>query len=125
MEINGGVDQGSASYYGGMAFGVVNTFGYGWATGLNGGAKTVFWSGAGNLERAGRLGTSLERTPIGSLMNKIGEPVPYFMWKAASATFSANAKGTVLKVGARQGNIWSKTEKPILEFRNIPIKQIK
>ena len=125
MGTNGAVNQDSASYYGGMGFGAVNGLGYGWAAGLNGGAKTVFWSGTGNLGRAGKLGTSLERTPIGALMNKIGEPVPYFMWKAASATFAANAKGTAIKVGAKQGNIWSKIEKPILEFRNIPVKQIK
>jgi len=53
-----------------MGFGFANTVALGWAAGLNGGTRSVFWSGAGNLERAGAIGISLERTPIGSLMHK-------------------------------------------------------
>jgi hypothetical protein len=92
-----------------------------WSAGLNGGANSVFWSGAGNAERAAQLGTSLERTPIGSLLNRLGDKVPYPVWKAASATFAANARGVAVKVGAEAGNIWRTIEAPILNFRNIPI----
>ena len=74
------------------------------------------------MDRAAKLGTSLESTPIGALMNRFGEYVPYSMWKAASGTFAANAKGEVIKVGTQLGRIWSTVEAPILNARGVPVR---
>ncbi|MBV1777377.1 VCBS repeat-containing protein [Burkholderiaceae bacterium DAT-1] len=120
----GGVDSSSGVYKGAKATGYVWGVGTNWSAGLNGGANSVFWSGSGNLERAMSLGRSLESTPIGSLMNQFGSKVPYWMWKAASATYAANAKGVALKVGVQSGNIWRTIEQPILNWRNILIKTV-
>ena len=83
-----------------------------------------FWSGEGAMERAAHYGRTLEKTPIGAVLNKLGDKVPYAVWKTASATFAANARSAVLKVGIKQGNIWRTIEKPILNWRKIPIKQV-
>ncbi len=116
--IDGGVDESSVNYYGGMAFGVANSMAVGWAAGLNGGARSVFWSGAGNLQRAKSFGISLEKTPIGALMDKIG--APRIMWKAASWTYAQNASGLAIKVGAQEGKIWSSIERVVLSGRGVP-----
>jgi hypothetical protein len=101
-----------------MAFGAVNSLAVGWAAGLNGAARSVFWSGAGNMERAMDLGVSLERTPIGGLMNTFG--APGVMWKAASWTYAQNATGLALKVGVQEGRIWGGIEKFVLTGRGVP-----
>jgi len=67
---------------------------------------------------------TLEKTPIGAILNKYSNKVPPVMWDAASAIFSGNAKGSVLKVGIEQGRTWSAIEKPILNLRKIPIRQV-
>ncbi|HMB57997.1 MAG TPA: RHS repeat-associated core domain-containing protein [Arenimonas sp.] len=110
----------SNGQYGGYAIGIGAT----WTAGLVGGSRTVFWSGAGNAARAGRIGISLERTPIGSVLNTFGKRVPYPLWKAASATFAGNATGTAIKVGTAEGSIWLSVEKKILEWRGIPYKVV-
>ena len=51
------------------------------------------------MARAANYGTTLEKTLIGSILNRFGDKVPYSVWKAASATFAGNAKGTAIKVG--------------------------
>jgi hypothetical protein len=66
-----------------------------------------------NNVRAAEMGTTLEKTLIGSILNRFGKNVPYSVWKAASATFAANARGTAIKVGLEQGRIWTTVEKPI------------
>lgn len=76
------------------------------------------------MQRAAQLGRSLERTPVGWAMNKLGERVPYWMWKAASATCAANARGTAVKVGTEAGRIWRTIEAPILRWRNIPVSVV-
>ncbi len=119
--IDGGVDSCSAWYKGGSYTGYAWGAGTFWTAGLYGGANSVFWSGAGNLQRAANLGRSLESTPIGWVMNRFGERVPYWMWKAASATYAGNVRGTAIKVGAQAGNLWRAIEAPILNWRNIPI----
>ncbi|WP_198289826.1 RHS repeat domain-containing protein [Teredinibacter turnerae] len=124
LGIDGGVDPTTGEYLGGVGFGVVNGLAVGWAAGLNGGARSVFWSGTGNMERAASMGVSLERTFIGSMMNRAGDRVPYFMWKAASATFAMNASGSAIKVGQYSGNIWRTIEQPILNFRNVPFSVV-
>ena len=48
-----------------------------WAGGLSGGANSVFWSGEGNVVKAAQFGTTLEKTPIGSILSASGENVPY------------------------------------------------
>ncbi|MCG3116645.1 MAG: PKD domain-containing protein [Candidatus Manganitrophus sp. SA1] len=95
-----------------------------WAGGIYGGANSVFWSGPGNMARAAEIGTSLETTPIGSILTAFGESIPYPIWKLASATFAANVRGTAIKVGVEAGNIWKTIEQPILIFRNIPIRYV-
>jgi hypothetical protein len=55
------------------------------------------------------------------LSDLTGQKLPYWVWKVASATFAANAKGTAIKVGATTGKIWGGIERPILNFRKIPI----
>jgi len=77
--IDGGVDVCSGWYKGGTYAGWAWGAGTFWAAGLYGGGSSVFWSGAGNMQRAAQLGRSLERTPIGWAMNKFGERVPYWM----------------------------------------------
>jgi hypothetical protein len=118
------VNYDSGSYAVGKWSGIAWDIGMVWVGGLSGGAKTVFWSGKGAMARAAKIGTTLEKTPIGAILNKSGDRVPYFVWKAASATFSGNAKGVVIKVGQKIGNIWRTIEKPILNWRKIPIKYI-
>mgnify|MGYP001300114037 FL=1 len=121
-----GIDGASygAAYAGGEAAG------YAWGastmlvSGLNGGSSSVFWSGSGNMERAAALGRSLESTPIGSLMNAVGDDVPYWGWKAASCIYACNASGTAIKVGLQEGTIWQSVEQPILQWRGIPYNTV-
>jgi uncharacterized protein RhaS with RHS repeats len=124
MGTNDAVDKCSGSYtageIGGYAWFAATT----WTGGLSGGSGSVFWSGEGAMARAANYGTILEKTPIGSVLNRLGDKVPYAVWKAASGTFAGNAKGTVIKVGAKQGNIWRTLEKPILNWRKIQIRNI-
>lgn len=90
--------------------------------GLNGGANSVFWSGAGNLQRAASIGRSLESTPIGSLMN--GRVQAKWAWDAASAIYAGNARGIATKVGTQAGRTWTTVERPILIRRGIPINSV-
>ena len=57
-------------------------------------------------------------------MNQLGGKTPYWMWKAASATYAANARGVAIKVGVQPGTIWRTIEQPILNARKIPIKVV-
>jgi hypothetical protein len=124
MGTNSAVDKCSGTYtageIGGYAWFAATT----WTGGLSGGSSSVFWSGEGAMARAAQYGTTLEKTPIGSLLNRFGDNVPYTVWKAASGTFAGNAKGTAIKVGLKEGNIWRTIEKPILNWRNIPIHNV-
>jgi RHS repeat-associated protein len=122
--IDGGVRYDSMIYRGTYVAGAIEggaTWGVG---GLSGGSRSVFWSGAGNMERAGMMGRSLERTPIGSVMNRFGNRVPHWGWKAASCVYACNASGAAIKVGVQQGTIWRTIEQPILQWRGIPIKTV-
>lgn len=87
--------------------------------GLSGGARSVFWSGPGNMHRAMSIGRSLESTPIGSLMNNRVQAK--WAWDAASAIYAGNARGTAIKVGTQMGRTWTNVERPILIRRGIPI----
>ncbi len=124
LGINGGVNPCSASYTGGKYVGYAWGMGTLWAAGLNGGTNSVFWSGPGNMQRAAQLGTNLESTSLGSLMNYFGDKTPYWLWKVASATFAANADGTAIKVGVEAGNVWRTIEQPILNLRGIPMTTV-
>lgn len=116
----GSVNYNSGSYLGGQVGGVAYGFAFGGVAGLNGGARSVFWSGVGNQQRAASMGMSLERTPIGSLLNRFGNRVPGWGWKAASCIYACNASGTAIKVGMLEGRVWSAVERPILQWRGIP-----
>jgi hypothetical protein len=116
----GYVNYDSGAYMGGQIGGTAYGFAFGGVAGLNGGARSVFWSGVGNQQRAASMGVSLERTPIGSVLNRFGNRVPSWGWKAASCIYACNASGAAIKVGTQQGRIWSAIERPILEWRGIP-----
>jgi RHS repeat-associated protein len=98
-----------------------------WPAGLNGGSKSVFWSGYffDAKTTAEALGTTLTQTPIGAALEYLqytrGIPIPDFVWKLASATFAANVKGSAVAVIRYGGEVWTTIESQILEFRNIPI----
>ncbi|MDZ7858414.1 RHS repeat-associated core domain-containing protein [Sphaerotilus sp.] len=109
------IDWGEAASWGVSGAGVSMGIG----AGLSGGTNSVFWSGAGNLQRAASLGRSLESTPIGSLMN--GRIQAKWAWDAASAIYAGNARGTAIKVGTQAGRTWTNVELPILTQRGIPI----
>nr|MDQ3040091.1 RHS repeat-associated core domain-containing protein [Pseudomonadota bacterium] len=117
----GSVDYSSGSYTAGEVAGVAYGTAIGGVGGLSGGARSVFWSGSGNMERAAAMGRSLERTPIGSVMNRFGNRLPDWSWRAASSIYARNASGTAIKVGLQQGRIWSTVELPILVQRAIPV----
>jgi RHS repeat-associated protein len=97
-----------------------------WPAGLNGGSNSVFWSGFeyGAKTIAETLGKTLTKTPIGAALEYLqygrGIPIPDFVWKLASATFAANAKGSAIAVIRYERDAW-RIESQILEFRNIPI----
>ncbi len=73
------------------------------------------------------LGTTLEQTPIGGAMdylaNTAGVNLPNWLWKAASATFAANADGTATAaiLSTNPASVWATIESPILAWRAIPI----
>jgi len=90
---------------------------------LAAGAKTVFYSGQGALDaaRAGKgAGLLLEDTVGGKVLNaldqRLANGLPTGVWKAASAIFAANAKGTVTAFlrNPTAGSVWNTVEKPIL-----------
>lgn len=124
-----GAEECGAAYnvgkYAGYAWGA----GTMWAAGLNGGANSVFWSGYSQGARgiAEGLGTTLEGTPIGGAMdwlsNTAGLNLPGWAWKAASATFAANADGTATAVilSSNPASVWATVEAPILAARGIGI----
>ncbi|NQD36438.1 type IV secretion protein Rhs [Permianibacter sp. IMCC34836] len=125
----GSVNTTSTSYnvgtYGGYAWGVGTL----WAAGLNGGTNSVFWSGYSQGARgiAEGMGTTLELTPIGRALdvvhNTLGINLPNFVWRAASATFAANADGVATAVVLSENplSIWATVERAILSARGIPI----
>ncbi len=130
LGIDGGVNQCSGAYtagkYAGYAWGAATL----WAAGLNRGANSVFWSGYSQGARGiaeGLGGTTLESTPIGSALdfasNSLGIPGLGPVWKAASATFAANASGTATAVILSDSatSVWATIEEPVLSARGIPI----
>jgi hypothetical protein len=117
---NAVVNSDSGAYYVGMGVGVVNSSIALPAAGLNGGARSVFWSGEGSLSTARKIGVTIDKTPIGSVLNRFSSHVPESVWSGASSIFAMNASGTAIKVGQPIGSIW-KTEQWILNMRNIPI----
>jgi RHS repeat-associated protein len=126
------VDQCSTPYavgkYTGMALGGAIM----WSAGLNGGANSVPWSGfkEGARTAAHELGTTVGGTPIGHVIEtlqfgyqvRLPDIVWQGIWTVASATFAGNATGTVQAVIRNSGWVWTNIEKPILLWRNIPIK---
>lgn len=121
------VDECSASYRAGWWAGVAHSTAMLVAGGLNGGARSVFWSRPGNKERAAQLGESLESTLLGKALDRLakhdrfGKYVPYAAWKAASRIYAENASGTAIKVGTQVGNIYRNIEAPVLSRRGIPV----
>ena len=124
---NSAVDKCSGAYsggkYSGYAFMATSAATTAWVGGLYGGANSVFWSGFdyGAKEAAASLGTTIEKTLIGRLLDRGGKRVPAIIWKLASRTFANNAKGAVKAVIRANGNIWSNIEKPILLRNGNPI----
>jgi hypothetical protein len=99
----------------------------GGAGSLNAGAKSVFYSGDGALKAAqfGKgSGKILADTLGGKVLNLIDTRVarlPDPVWKAASAIFASNAKGTaqVFLPSGNPGLVWSNIESPILNLRGL------
>lgn len=119
------VDECSGSYAAGKYAGYAEATATMWAAGLNGGSKSVFWSGfqQGARYSAEALGgTTLEQTLIGGALDTIhngfGWKLPGALWDAASATFAANASEATAVIRAA-GATWSTIEKPILAWRGI------
>ena len=123
--LNNTVDHCSTAYavgeYTGMALGGAIV----WSAGLSGGANSAFWSGPGAKAEAALRGTTLEKTPIGGILDiarqQLGIPIHDWVWKLASATFAGNASGEVQAVVRQTGRIWSTVELEILRWRGITI----
>jgi len=131
LDLNSQVDKCSglynAGWYGGFLYGLALP-GVG---SLNAGARSVFYSGEGAL-KAAQLGKGsaqiLADTVGGKVLNAINANVirlPDFVWNAASAIFSANAKGTAqvfLRGEISNASVWIRVERPILTWlRNATI----
>ncbi len=123
LDVNDVVNPCSSTYRIGEGVGIAYGLATGWAGGLNGGAKSVFWAGynQGAREAARQLGTTIDKTPIGFVLDRLGVQ-NRTVWVAASATFAANAKGTAKAVirSLTPKSIWH-IEKKILNSRGIPI----
>src|ERR1051326_1297639 len=96
-----------------------------WTLGLNGGSQSVFWSGGSDAAAAAAgLGTTLEQTPIGAILNFTQRfiSLPSKLWDAAAGTFAENATGTanaVLKPPLRPDATWLRIEQPILNSKGV------
>jgi RHS repeat-associated protein len=117
---NGVVDKCSGSYNTGWWSGFAYSFALPGVGSLNGGAKSVFYSGSEALEAA-RLGKGsgiiLSETLGGKALTAIN--APEWAFKGASAIFAANAKGEAqvfLRVTSRSNSIWRTTERPVLNW---------
>ncbi len=116
----------SASYTTGKYTGLAVGAGIVWSAGLNGGGNSVIWQGyrQGAKAEAQPLGLTLDKTPIGRVLEFVGDnfmQIPQPMWKIASATYAGNASGVVQSVIRGAGEIATKIELPILRWRNIPV----
>jgi hypothetical protein len=101
--------------------------------GLSGGTNSVFWSGysKGAQGAAQELGTTIEKTPVGIILDKalnsdfanmfIPGAVKNEVWKTASGMFAANADGTALAVIRNAGQVWTNIESKILISRGVSI----
>lgn len=101
MGIGHVVDPCSGFYKSGEVAGFLHGLATGIAGALNGGARTVLYSGRQSREiaAAGKgAGIMLDDTLGGRILFGMNDhvAVPDFFWRAASAVFSANAKGDVL-----------------------------
>ena len=120
---NSVVNSDSAVYKLGEGAAVVNGLFLGGASSLNAGSRAVFYSGRGALQaaRAGKgAGLLLEDTLGGKALNaldsRLPNGLPLGVWKAASAIFALNTKGSVtafLRNPSAQ-SIYSTIERPIL-----------
>jgi RHS repeat-associated protein len=114
------VDKCSGSYNSGWWSGLAYSFALGGTGSLNGGARSVFYSGRGALEAA-QLGKGggiiLSETLGGRALTAMN--APQWAWKGASAIFAANAKGEIqvfLRSPVNTAGIWTKIEKPVLDW---------
>jgi len=133
-DANEGIDYNSGWYHGGQVAGYVNGIALGPAGTLNGGARSVFYSGQGALAaaRAGKgTGLLLEDTfggkvlnaADGALRNRFGRGFPGGFWKGPSAIYALNAKGTATAFLRNPGtkSVWNTVEKPILKACKVNI----
>lgn len=106
---------------------------------MSAGAKSVFYYGM-STERAtalaaGMSGKALGMTWGGRLLNGAenvyqgisgGKRFGRAFWSVPSAIFAGNAKSgaRLLAGGKTPGQIWSKVEKPILDFRKVAYETI-
>ena len=116
---NATVNQCSLAYTAGKYGAYAWSVGVTWSGGLYGGANSVFWAGRGAHAAARTLGTTIDKTIIGGLLNGL-KVENRLIWSAASATFALNAKnGTKAVIRyVSPKSIW-KTERAILKARKI------
>ena len=119
------VDYCSTAYAAGKYTGIAIGSSTIWSAGLNGGANSVIWQGynQGAKAEAQALGMTLDKTPIGAVLDSLENIVhlPQPIWGIASATYVGNASGTVQSVIRGVGEIATKIELPILNWRNVPV----
>jgi RHS repeat-associated protein len=119
------VDECSLSYRLGSWAGFFHGLAMGGASLLNGGAKTILWSGTGAREAAEAArngGKLLTDTPLGRLLDVIDEVynLPKPIWSGASRVFASNAQGEVrafLKEPSANG-IYNTVERPTIDLIN-------
>jgi RHS repeat-associated protein len=115
----------SSAYSAGGWASVLWSLAAGPAGGLNGGARSVFYSGydAGAFHASSGLGIRITDTLIGRLLNSLGVK-SQSAWDAASAVFAMNAKGTataVVRGPVNPASTWARVEHWILDLRQVPI----
>jgi RHS repeat-associated protein len=73
----------------------VGLAGKGISAGLDAGSKSVLWAGRGASQEAALLGTPINKTPIGNVLDKLDSagklPFRNFVWEQASAVYATNA----------------------------------
>jgi RHS repeat-associated protein len=125
------VDKCSGSYNTGWWSGLAYSFALGGTGSLNGGARSVFYSGEGAL-KAAQLGKGsgllLADTLGGRALAAIDMNIvriPDSVWRAASGIFAANARGAVpvfLRTPVNSAGVWRTVERPILDwFGNVTL----
>ena len=79
------------------------------------------------MAEAAAYGTTLEKTPIGNVLNVLqekGVPISKGIWNQASAIFASNARGVAQMVIRYQNpaSVFYRTELPILQRNGVVLQ---